>query len=278
MKHDLVFDLGMHKGEDTAFYLKKGFRVVGIEANPELANFCRKRFAAEVASGSLKIIEGAIVSKASVNKGTVTFYKNVRDSEWGTIQPAWRDRNAYLGFGSIEIEVPCVDLGAIFEGYGVPYYMKIDLEGADRVCFEFLEDAPEKPRYLSIEDEKVYFPQIVKDLQTLCALGYRQFRTVQQQSIPGSHYQGVDRYGQHMAHCFEFGASGPFGPDLPGQWMTAEEILTEYKEIFRMYRIFGDNSLFERHHRLQRLRKRLSHYLRRPLPGWYDTHAALDIR
>ena len=41
---DLIFDIGMHKGEDTEFYLKKGFRVVAIEADPDLANLCRKRF------------------------------------------------------------------------------------------------------------------------------------------------------------------------------------------------------------------------------------------
>jgi hypothetical protein len=29
----LVYDVGMFNGDDTAYYLKKGFRVVGIEAN-----------------------------------------------------------------------------------------------------------------------------------------------------------------------------------------------------------------------------------------------------
>jgi hypothetical protein len=37
-KHaDLVYDVGFHQGEDTAFYLKKGFRVVAFEAHPRLA-------------------------------------------------------------------------------------------------------------------------------------------------------------------------------------------------------------------------------------------------
>ena len=31
---DLIFDVGLHRGEDTEFYLKKGFRVVAFEANP----------------------------------------------------------------------------------------------------------------------------------------------------------------------------------------------------------------------------------------------------
>ena len=33
-KHaDLIYDVGMHRGEDTAFYLRKGFRVVAVEAD-----------------------------------------------------------------------------------------------------------------------------------------------------------------------------------------------------------------------------------------------------
>ena len=29
---NLIYDIGVNKGEDTEFYLNKGFRVVGIEA------------------------------------------------------------------------------------------------------------------------------------------------------------------------------------------------------------------------------------------------------
>ena len=36
MTADLIYDVGMHNGADTAFYLAKGFRVVAVEANPEL--------------------------------------------------------------------------------------------------------------------------------------------------------------------------------------------------------------------------------------------------
>ena len=33
---DLIYDVGFHQGEDTAFYLKKGFLVVAFEAHPRL--------------------------------------------------------------------------------------------------------------------------------------------------------------------------------------------------------------------------------------------------
>ena len=37
MVPDLIYDVGMHNGSDTAYYLHKGFRVLAIEANPVLA-------------------------------------------------------------------------------------------------------------------------------------------------------------------------------------------------------------------------------------------------
>ena len=50
MKGDLIYDLGLHTGQDTEFYLKKGFNVVAIEANPLLVTEAEARFALEVAS------------------------------------------------------------------------------------------------------------------------------------------------------------------------------------------------------------------------------------
>ena len=30
---DLLYDVGMHRGEDAEFYLRKGFRVIGFDAD-----------------------------------------------------------------------------------------------------------------------------------------------------------------------------------------------------------------------------------------------------
>lgn len=38
LSRDLIFDIGMHRGEDSEFYLRKGFRVVAVEA---IDSFCR---------------------------------------------------------------------------------------------------------------------------------------------------------------------------------------------------------------------------------------------
>ena len=36
MEQNFVFDIGLNRGEDSEFYLKKGFNVIGVEANLEL--------------------------------------------------------------------------------------------------------------------------------------------------------------------------------------------------------------------------------------------------
>ena len=56
MDPKLVYDVGVHNGNDTAYYLHKGFRVVGVEANPVAAEQIRKRFPSEIACGALRLL------------------------------------------------------------------------------------------------------------------------------------------------------------------------------------------------------------------------------
>jgi hypothetical protein len=42
MRENLIFDIGMHVGEDTRYYLNTGFDVIAIEANPFLVEKSKK--------------------------------------------------------------------------------------------------------------------------------------------------------------------------------------------------------------------------------------------
>ena len=46
----LIFDIGFNNGDDTAHYLTRGFEVLAVEANPELVEAGRKRFADAIAN------------------------------------------------------------------------------------------------------------------------------------------------------------------------------------------------------------------------------------
>jgi FkbM family methyltransferase len=58
----LVYDVGMFNGDDTDYYLKKGFRVVGIEANPHLIPQLTERFSADIEQKCL-VIENVAVAE-----------------------------------------------------------------------------------------------------------------------------------------------------------------------------------------------------------------------
>jgi hypothetical protein len=104
IKLNVIYDVDLHKGEDTDFYLKKGYDVVAFEANPDLIAHCRGRFQCQIAQGRLLIIEGAITAEPA--KRSVSFYKNTHNTVWGTIRADWAQRNAALEAGSLKIEVP----------------------------------------------------------------------------------------------------------------------------------------------------------------------------
>lgn len=295
---DLIFDVGLHKGEDTDFYLRKGFRVVAFEADPALAEHCRRRFAAFLESGQLEIVEGAIVEGAIVegeiaegtNDGkptttrgarrTIAFHRNTGNSVWGTVHADWADRNERLGTSSDLIEVAAVDFAEVLARTGMPRYMKIDIEGADMVCVETLRRFATRPDYLSIESDKTSLARIRREIEVLVELGYDRFQAVEQSAIPRvQRPPRPAREGRDIDHAFEKGASGLFGRELEGEWLTAGAVLRRYRFIRLGYLLEGDDGIahawrFPGATRLRRLvRRALARRTGAAVPGWFDTHA-----
>src|SRR5207253_9678817 len=134
-----------------------GFRVVAFEANPLLVEFSKNRFKEAIQSGNLVIIEGAIAPKSA--GATIEFYSN-NTSVWGTIRSDWATRNATMGMPSKMIQVTRVDFAEAVHSYGMPFYLKIDLEGVDRFVLEELKSFSQLPRYLSMESDKISFADL----------------------------------------------------------------------------------------------------------------------
>jgi hypothetical protein len=62
MNDSLVFDIGMNNGDDSAYYLWLGFRVVGVDASPVLAETCRQRFSAEISAGNMIVVNAGVAA------------------------------------------------------------------------------------------------------------------------------------------------------------------------------------------------------------------------
>ena len=211
MDQNLIFDLGFHVGQDTEFYLKKGFRVVAIEANPPLVREGEAKFAQEIASGSLRLLNVGVGDRA----GRFPFYVNRQLSHWSSFDP---DIGTQRGEYDV-IEVPMIPVAKLIEDYGVPYYLKIDIEGMDLVALYGLRRFSDRPKYLSAENGP---PEMLREMVNL---GYSRFKFINQKTISEITLPHPAREGKQISWTFSFGASGPFGEETPGNWLSECEVL-----------------------------------------------------
>jgi FkbM family methyltransferase len=272
MKHDLIFDIGMHTGEDAAFYLKKGFRVVAVEANDALVEEASRRFADEIDAGRLVIHHVAIGER----EGPVEFFVNDQKTDWGTTSHAFVARNEALGTTHTKIEVPCVPLQRIIEEHGVPYYAKIDIEGADHLCLAAFLDFAERPEYLSVEATLDRFDGAFGEFAHLWVLGYRRFKIVNQALHPTVRCPQPALEGLYVDQRFDGHMSGPFGEETPGEWRDVESAFARYRAILADQRKFGARGRYYRtpFRQLDRWRRR---WTNQEPAGWYDVHAGRPV-
>ena len=72
---------------------------------------------------------------------------------------------------------------SLIERFGVPYYMKVDIEGADLLCLQGLARAHSRPKYVSIESDKRRWSRLRQEFSLLRELGYDRFKIVQQREV-----------------------------------------------------------------------------------------------
>ncbi len=269
MQSDLIYDIGMHVGQDTNFYLQKGFRVVAIEANPALCAEAKVRFQSQIESGQLTIVNKAI----GETKGSIDFYLNDKLSVWGTANPDWVRRNEMRGAGSSRaIKVEATTIGDILNDFGMPHYMKIDIEGSDILCLSGLLPCSEKPKFVSVESNETSFAETWKQFEIFKRLGYKKYKIIAQHNIADQKPPSQTREGKAVDFKFEEGASGLFGEETPGEWQSLDEVTDQYNKIYFQARLMNQHTGIFRNIRSYKVQKFLSILF--PLGrGWYDTHA-----
>ena len=246
----LIFDIGMHTGEDTRYYLWKGYRVVAVDADVHMINTAQKTFAEPIAKHQLILVNCAIAD----NEGTKEFYLS-KQSLWNSLKPAVADR---LSLAKETIEVPSRTLLSLLEEFGVPYYCKIDIEGYDLVGLKTLTSAKVLPPFISVESECLGEFETISDeealatLNQLYQLGYRKFKLVEQNTLLSLcpkilFYRDSSNFLERKRkmvsifrtlkgeYKFKVGASGPFGEEVDGNWLdypTAKETLLFHRKSY----------------------------------------------
>ncbi|PWW00311.1 FkbM family methyltransferase [Hoeflea marina] len=210
-----VFDLGMNNGDDTDYYLKRGLRVLGLEANPVLCEKAALRFAADIAEGRVVIRHAAIWESS----GETSFFVNLDNDHWSSIDFGWAGRDDSR---CREITVPCVTLPELFAAHGVPHYLKIDVEGVDHLVLGQLAGLGDLPLYVSVEDCRFGFDY----MRALAAAGYDGFKLQDQSTV-------AELDDGQTGHRFLPGSSGPFGEDVAGPWLDQQAMLQLYTTVVR---------------------------------------------
>ena len=258
----LVFDLGLNNGDDSAYYLHLGYRVVGVEANPLLASQCSKRFEREIRAGQMTVVNAGILKQP----GEFTFYRCLREDRWSTFNP---DFNSDLGECE-KLKVSCITVQQLIKDYGQPFFIKVDLEGAEFQVLEMLTAAT-APAYISLE-----FLYTQPFLERLVGLGYSAFKFVDglnfyasppilkhqigwrilrklgttfpvfhaamcrlpQRLRPKQEWNPAGQYSPD-GYAFTYHCSGPFGEQAYGSWMAADVAARRLKWLEREYRTAG---------------------------------------
>lgn len=259
----LVYDFGMDSGEDTEYYLARGFRVVAVEADPAMCAEAEERFHAEIAEGSLVVVNKAIGRE----RGTFKFHVCDTMTAWSTASDALRDHWTAQGATFRTIEVEFVDASDLIAAFGEPYYVKIDIEGHDQICLDQLHDAGVRPTWVSLELDLKRFHLA---LATLEKMGYDRFTLVDQSKVPDQRIAPTSTEGRYADYSFCMGHTGLFGSDLDQPSFDLNEISRKLRRM-----------------RWQGKAAKLVTVLGRIIPGmpdaatlfpsldtWYDLHAS----
>ena len=231
-----IFDIGLYDGTDTEYYLSLGSRVISVDANPLFVKRGQARFGAEIAAGRLTIVHAAISSDRAPVELTLSGDDLGASSMFGDRVV---DRQP---IGSIT--APGLPIRDLMDQYGVPEFMKVDIEGADRFCvLQLTRDT--RPRYLSFE----IGPDVEELLEHVRSIGYSRFKIINQVALRELANEGnlrdravlriAERLGVGDPRLLRRGGrffaagrcSGPVPWKSDGRWYSGDETVARWRGV-----------------------------------------------
>jgi FkbM family methyltransferase len=142
---DLVFDIGANKGAKAAALLSLGARVIAVEPNPVCTRAILEGNSRAVARGSLQVECAAVA--AQPGEIILTIFDSEADMTSGSAEFLKYART--VGYKeACTMTATSTTLDKLIERFGLPAFLKIDVEGMDA---NVLRGLSSKPCYLSFE-------------------------------------------------------------------------------------------------------------------------------
>ncbi len=210
----LIMDIGVSEGNDTAFYLAKGFRVIAVEADANTCLHLRRRFTAEIASGALQLLH--FVADGTFGTPVDFFSHQIHQG----ISAIRKHDLPHLADGYVREDAVTIDWKTLLAQQGLPRYVKIDIEGNEEAFLRGMASGDALPEFISVECH------VLEPVELLYGLGYRRFRLVDQNPPGGFRLPAKQIEGRHVELSGFQHASGPFGLDVfgDGEWLDFEQM------------------------------------------------------
>ena len=220
MNNKLIFDFGFHNGDDTDFYLAKGFHVVAVEANASLVQRGAARFKKHIDSGRLVLLHKAI---SDVAGRMVNFYIHPEKADWSSCLQELAESD---GSKAEIVSVETTGIDELCKIFGVPRYMKVDIEGCDLLVARQLCELREKPKFVSFETSKRDYAGL---FAYLYVAEYTHFQLINQANNVARKAPEVAGESDAIDYKFSQYSSGYSGEDLPqSKWLSYDEALVRY--------------------------------------------------
>jgi len=210
----VIYDFGMNNGDDVEYYLLKGAKVVGVEANSGLCEQVRARFPDAIASGALDVLNVALSDAG--DPALVSFYLHKTNHVLSQLPRPPDDLLAQF----TEVRVPSRTPASIVSEHGEPLYVKVDVEHFDARVLRNLFANGIFPPEISAESHSAEI------FALLVANGYRSFNLVEGASV-ATVYGETTIATPEGPRTFRFKphSAGPFGEDVRGRWQDPDSFL-----------------------------------------------------
>ncbi len=219
----------------------------------------------EIRQGRMKLINAGVLKQI---RRVHVLSQSGRRPGWSSFDPEKVQEGERMGE---ELKIPCITTRQLMQEHGKPFFMKVDIEGADLQTLHPLTQAT-APAYVSLELNK---PDSI--LERLVELGYSAFKLVDgathRSTAPIFDHQtgwrllrkagrilpvvksAISRLPQRLrakseydppgiyspdGYSFTAHSSGPFGEQADGPWLTSEAALRRLEILKHDYRRAGE--------------------------------------
>ena len=138
--NSLVFDIGANVGGFSFVFASTGARVVAVEPNADCVRHIQLSFQTEAIQ--------VVMAAAGPRDGLAQLNLSDERDDISSLSVEWiatmKERHPqYAGLWSRQVTVPMVALDTLVKHYGMPYFIKIDVEGFEESVLDGLSVQPE---------------------------------------------------------------------------------------------------------------------------------------